>query len=40
MSGPRGSVVHLRAADIDRVRAFYFDLLGFDVVRQARGAPR
>ena len=36
--------VHLRTADIDRVRAFYVDLLGFDVVYEARdvpaGAPR
>jgi catechol 2,3-dioxygenase len=24
--------VHLRTTDIDRVRAFYVDLLGFDVV--------
>src|ERR671939_1998228 len=28
--------VHLRTADIDRVRAFYVDLLGFDVVFEAR----
>ena len=35
--------VHLRTADIDRVRAFYVDVLGFDVVLEARacqgGAP-
>src|SRR6185312_9990967 len=27
--------VHLRTADIDRVRGFYVDLLGFDVVTEA-----
>jgi catechol 2,3-dioxygenase len=31
--------VHLRTADIDRVRAFYVDVLGFDVVAEARGVP-
>src|ERR671933_2967595 len=31
--------VHLRTADIDRVRAFYVDLLGFDVVAEERGVP-
>jgi len=31
--------VHLRTADIDRVRAFYVDLLGFDVVYEARDVP-
>jgi catechol 2,3-dioxygenase len=31
--------VHLRTADIDRVRAFYVDVLGFDVVFEARGVP-
>ncbi|HJZ48489.1 MAG TPA: VOC family protein, partial [Roseiflexaceae bacterium] len=31
--------VHLRTADIDRVRAFYVDVLGFDVVMEARGVP-
>ena len=31
--------VHLRTADIDRVRAFYVDILGFDVVAEARGVP-
>jgi catechol 2,3-dioxygenase len=30
---------HLRTADIDRVRAFYVDVLGFDVVIEARGVP-
>jgi catechol 2,3-dioxygenase len=31
--------VHLRTADIDRVRAFYVGVLGFDVVLEARGVP-
>ena len=31
--------VHLRTADIDRVRAFYVDLLGFDVVMERRDVP-
>jgi len=31
--------VHLRTADIDRVRAFYVDILGFDVVYEARDVP-
>ena len=31
--------VHLRTADIDRVRGFYVDLLGFDVVAEMRGVP-
>jgi catechol 2,3-dioxygenase len=31
--------VHLRTADIDRIRAFYVDLLGFDVVMEARDVP-
>ena len=31
--------VHLRTADIDRVRAFYVDTLGFDVVFEARDVP-
>src|SRR5690349_1869506 len=31
--------VHLRPEDIDRVRAFYVDVLGFDVVQQARDVP-
>src|SRR4051794_23896696 len=31
--------VHLRTSDIDRVRGFYVDLLGFDVVTEARGVP-
>jgi catechol 2,3-dioxygenase len=31
--------VHLRTADIGRVRAFYVDILGFDVVFEAREVP-
>src|SRR5262249_47944452 len=31
--------VHLRTADIDRVRDFYVGILGFDVVNEARGVP-
>ena len=31
--------VHLRTADIDRVRDFYVGVLGFDVVSEARAVP-
>jgi catechol 2,3-dioxygenase len=31
--------VHLRTADIDRVRAFYVGILGFDVISEARDVP-
>src|SRR2546428_3417056 len=31
--------VHLRTADIDRVREFYVGVLGFDVIHEARGVP-
>jgi catechol 2,3-dioxygenase len=31
--------VHLRTADIDRVRAFYVDVLGFNVIAEIRGVP-
>jgi catechol 2,3-dioxygenase len=31
--------VHLRTADIDRVRAFYVDVLGFDVIAEGRAVP-
>jgi catechol 2,3-dioxygenase len=31
--------VHLRTADIDRVRAFYVGVLGFDLVFEARDVP-
>ena len=31
--------VHLRTADVDRVRAFYVGVLGFDVIHEARDVP-
>src|SRR5262249_37120868 len=31
--------VHLRTADIDRVREFYVGIMGFDVVFEARDVP-
>src|SRR6185437_7858620 len=31
--------VHLRTTDIDRIRHFYVDLLGFDVVAELRDVP-
>jgi catechol 2,3-dioxygenase len=37
--GIRIGHVHLRTADIDRVRAFYVDVLGFDVIAEARDVP-
>jgi len=37
--GVRIGHAHLRTADIDRVRAFYVDVLGFNVVLEARGVP-
>jgi catechol 2,3-dioxygenase len=37
--GTRIGHVHLRTSDIDRVRAFYVDVLGFDVVTEARAVP-
>ena len=37
--GVRIGHVHLRCADIDRVRAFYVDILGFSVVSERRGVP-
>ena len=37
--GVRIGHAHLRTADIDRVRAFYVDVLGFDVVAEARDVP-
>ena len=37
--GVRIGHVHLRTADIDRVRAFYVGVLGFDVVFEARDVP-
>jgi catechol 2,3-dioxygenase len=37
--GVRVGHVHLRTSDIDRVRRFYVDILGFDVVAEARDVP-
>ena len=37
--GVRIGHVHLRTADIDRVKGFYCGVLGFDVVAEARGVP-
>ena len=37
--GVRIGHVHLRTADIDRVRAFYVGVLGFDVVAEERDVP-
>src|SRR5256885_5315151 len=37
--GVRIGHVHLRTADIDRVKAFYVGVLGFDVVAEARDVP-
>src|ERR1044072_6628575 len=37
--GTRIGHVHLRTADIDRIRAFYVDVLGVDVGFEARGVP-
>ena len=31
--------VHLRTGEIDQARWFYVDVLGFDVVDEARGVP-
>ena len=31
--------MHLRTADIDRVREFYVGIMGFDVVHEARDVP-
>src|SRR4051794_27563915 len=31
--------VHLRTADIDRIRHFYVDVLGFDVIAEGRDVP-
>jgi catechol 2,3-dioxygenase len=38
-SGTHIGHVHLRTADIDRVRAFYVGVLGFDVILEARDVP-
>jgi catechol 2,3-dioxygenase len=37
--GVRIGHVHLRTADIDRVKDFYVGVLGFDVVQEARDVP-
>lgn len=37
--GVRIGHVHLRTSDTSRVRAFYVDLLGFDVVFEAKDVP-
>jgi catechol 2,3-dioxygenase len=37
--GVRIGHVHLRTSDIDRVRDFYVDVMGFDVVFEARDVP-
>jgi catechol 2,3-dioxygenase len=37
--GVRIGHVHLRTADIDRIRDFYVGVLGFDVVMEARDVP-
>jgi catechol 2,3-dioxygenase len=37
--GTRIGHVHLRTADIDRIRGFYVGVLGFDVVFEARDVP-
>ena len=37
--GTRIGHVHLRTADIDRIKDFYVGVLGFNVVAEARGIP-
>lgn len=37
--GTRIGHVHLRTADIDRVKSFYVDILGFDVTAELRDVP-
>ena len=37
--GVRIGHVHLRTADIDRIREFCVDVLGFDVIAEARDVP-
>ena len=37
--GTRVGHVHLRTADIDRVKDFYVGILGFDVIQEARDVP-
>jgi catechol 2,3-dioxygenase len=38
-AGTRIGHVHLRTADIDRVRDFYVGVLGFEVMSELRGVP-
>jgi catechol 2,3-dioxygenase len=38
-AGVRLGHVHLRTADIDRIRDFYVDVLGFDVIAEGRDVP-
>jgi catechol 2,3-dioxygenase len=38
-AGTRIGHVHLRTADIDRIKDFYVGVLGFDVVEEMRGVP-
>jgi catechol 2,3-dioxygenase len=38
-AGIRIGHVHLRTADIERVRGFYVEVLGFDVIAEARDVP-
>jgi catechol 2,3-dioxygenase len=38
-AGTRIGHVHLRTSDIDRIRHFYVDVLGFDVIFEARDVP-
>lgn len=37
--GVRLGHVHMRTADIDRIRHFYVDVLGFDVIAEASDVP-
>jgi catechol 2,3-dioxygenase len=37
--GVRLGHAHLRTADIDRIRRFYVDVLGFDVIAEGRDVP-
>jgi catechol-2,3-dioxygenase len=37
--GIRLGHVHLRTADIDQIRDFYVDVLGFDVISEVRDVP-
>lgn len=37
--GVRIGHTHLRTADVDRIRRFYVDVLGFDVIAEGRDVP-